>query len=150
MALRSQGSGLCSQFAAIRKEIHGEGGLPREGGQRGRKQAVISLQDVRTMVGTQMLLGSGPRRQGGQGTLGRGTKRLERGRNAENQRGKAGMTICMYKTVKNQNPSQPPASASDPHSAAWAARVNTIQHDWVCRMGRDGTPVIPSQGKRGN
>lgn len=77
----------------------------REGGQQGRKQRVISLQDVsalrnRTMVGTGTLLGSSPLRQRGRGTLDRGTKHLGRGRNAENQRGKAGMKICMYKTVK--------------------------------------------------
>lgn len=107
--------------------------VPREGGQQGRKQQVISLQDVsalrnRTMVGTKTLLGSSPLRQRGRGTLDRGTKHLGRGRNAENQRGKAGMKICMYKTIKNKKPSQTPVSASDSHSAAHAAGVNIIQH----------------------
>lgn len=72
---------------------------------------MLSLQDVsalrnRTMVGTETLLGSSPRRQRGRGTLDRGTKHLGRGRNAEKQRGKAGMKICMYKTIKkNQSKS---------------------------------------------
>lgn len=100
-----------SHLTAVWKQLHGEGKVPREtvpreGGQkRGRKQQVISLQDVsalrnRTMVGTETLLGSSPLRQRGRGTLHRGAKRLGRGRNAENQRGKGGMKICMYKSIK--------------------------------------------------
>lgn len=68
---------------------------------------MISLQDVnalsnRTMVGPESLLGSSPLRQRGRGPLDKGAKHLGRGRNAENQRGKAGMKICMYKTIKTQ------------------------------------------------
>lgn len=81
------------------------------------------------MVGTETRVGSSPLRQRGRGTLDRGTKHLGRGRNAENQRGKGGMKICMYKTIrkfKKKNPSQSPVSASDSRCAAHAASV--IQH----------------------
>lgn len=99
---------------------------------------MISLQDVsalrnRTMVGTETLLGSSPLRQRGRGTLDRGAKHLGRGRNAENQRGKGGMKICMYKTIKKKNPSQFPVSASASHSAARAVSKDSINCD--SRMG---------------
>lgn len=66
---------------------------------------MISLQVVsalrnRIMMGTETLLGSSPLHQHGRGTLDRGAKHLGRGRNAENQRGKGGMKICMYKSKK--------------------------------------------------